>query len=63
MVFGRFRLSEMLLNLMEDLSQLSKLREDFKKKKCIFYDIVSKGRGVKDKNQIFKNILNYDKRG
>ena len=32
-----------------------------KKIKCIFYDIVLKGRGVKDQNQISEKIWNYDK--
>ena len=32
------------------------LREDFNKKNCIFYDIVIKGRGVKDQNLISRNI-------
>ena len=37
------------------------LREDFNKKNCIFYDIVIKGRGVKDQNLISRNIWNLDK--
>ena len=51
-----------MTNVLSAETRMMRFRGDFKKK-CIFYDIVSKGRGVKDKNQIFKNILNYDKRG
>ena len=36
------------------------LREDFKKN-CIFYDILQKGRGSKDQNQISEENLNLDK--
>ena len=39
----------------------SVLREDFKKKNCIFYDIWQKGRGSKDQNQISEKNLNLDK--
>ena len=37
------------------------VREDFKKKHCIFYDIWQKGRGSKDQNQILEKKLNLDK--
>ena len=37
------------------------IREAFKKKNCIFYDIWQKGRGSKDQNQISEKNLNLDK--
>ena len=42
-------------------SDFNYLGKTSKKIKCIFYDIVLKGRGVKDQNQISEKIWNYDK--
>ena len=56
-----FKLCILKFLLSRDKLTLILLGKTSKKIKCIFYDIVLKGRGVKDQNQISEKIWNYDK--